>query len=1257
MRMKNIFFGLILLVVVILFSNLTTAAAPQWNATINFPLNIGNFSEDQSPIFSYNISTNVSDSDGNSLNFSFSTGDDSNPIWSSIHGSRASSFFTWIVLNQTTGLLTINGTINNHTGKYNISIDVSDGSQSAGARIFLLLGNATNDAPQFVGLENKSFNMSSLFEYIINITDEENNIPFNFNINFLNCGTAEWSYRNSTDCTLFNSSQYSTNATSGKINISFTPLRNDVGSYIINFTVTDAGDDVPKNTSKSQIVNFTVLNINLEPHFRYKCDNERNATEDSPFICQINATDIDEINNLTFSANETWFLFNSSTSSITLGVNSTTNFNASALVNFTARDAQVGNWSINISVQDTGAPKGKNSTVFYFFVANINDSVTLDDINNVTAFTSNNYTILVNATDDDLLIPDERVYNESITFFSNNTNVNVSSSEISGKNKTRGTISFNPNDLGTGNHSINISVRDVNNFSISSKTFRIEVLANSIPTWNASTQTNHSLTENVQFYLNLTQNVTDANGDLLNFTFINDTSFQSFSINLSLGTINFTPIDVDVGEHIVTINASDGKTPASIIFNFTISNINDTPSIQTPLTVVNATIDTGNSNINVSEDNYTIVTLWVHDDDVRIPSNQRSFYNESITINLTIRGPNTKLFNFTLTNDFPTNGFPQRVEFDAVFTPNKSDVGSYNITINATDLSNASSFLSFNITVQEKQHSPALTTIGAINKSIIESLYIDVNFTDSEDINETHPGANFSYRIANLTSRGNFLTINSSNGVINVTLNQTRAGVWDFNVSINDTSGNRDSQVFTLIVFDYPTIISPVPSFQFNIVENTSSVLNFSVNSTVGSILNDTLNYTLIINGVVKNSTFGYGNGTSFLWGYTPGFTEETTCLTDINITLNVSNSKLSNFTSWNVTINHTNYPLIFNSNINNINTDSPASLTLSDYFVDVDASDGCQNQTIGFIPRLVEGDALSLSVTNWTNTTTPTITFSSSSAAIANYTITGYEYNASLYANKNATSNNFSVKLTIASSSSSSSSTSSGGGGGGGSSVEKPISLNIIVPEPVSSKKKDRLIIPIGAVNDGEITLNEIIFDGVVAKNGVQRSDLIASFDKSFIDSLSPGERENITLIVDVDTSEAGLFEVTITGKVKSPVFEDFAKVFIQIEKDEAVEEKIIFTEEFIVGNPECAELKELVDEAKTLFAQGDTESTIAKLDDALAACRRAISQPFTSRIRSRVEERLFGYVSFASLAAFLLGFSYYYYKRTKLKRALRGY
>ena len=424
---------------------------------LSFIGNTLNYQASEDTVYYHNFSANITGT-GENITFSISEDVINTVKWNStiINYSQISS---WIFIsNATTGELTINATRTNQTGLFTLPVRVSwinsSESQNYGKVVqFNFNVSSVNDAPGFFSLTNQSFNILSRFNYIILGSDEESNIPYYFNITFLSCAVANWSTRG-TNCELFNSTQYSTNNTA--INISFIPLKNDVGNYTINFTINDSGTPT-KYTSV--IVNFSVLDVNTPPLFTYICDNERNTTENSNFTCYINATDYGEENNLTFSSNVSWFLNNNKST-----VNSSTGYRGYALVNFTSSDLQVGNWSINVSVRDSGNPSKINSSVIWFYVDNVNDSVRIYNSANVSVYnTSTTQTLYFNASDDDLLIPGKSVYNESLTFSSNESWVTVSTFSVTG-NRTVGRIQFDPK-RAVGVSLVNISVRDANNFS------------------------------------------------------------------------------------------------------------------------------------------------------------------------------------------------------------------------------------------------------------------------------------------------------------------------------------------------------------------------------------------------------------------------------------------------------------------------------------------------------------------------------------------------------------------------------------------------------------------------------------------------------------------------------------------------------------------------------------------------------------------------------------------------------------------------
>ena len=194
---------------VIVSGNFASAAPTFIPGTAGNSSILTQFTEDT--LFAYNLSANVSNQDNEILNFSIVS------ITSSIHGAQSNSFFSWISINSTNGNLSINSSINNHTGRYNISIQVLniDPTPSGQTGVFYFNGTALNDKPAFTNLTNQTFQALSLFTYIVLASDEESNTPFNFAVNFTSCVAPQ---RN--NCTLFNISSYNSTA----LLINFTPV-------------------------------------------------------------------------------------------------------------------------------------------------------------------------------------------------------------------------------------------------------------------------------------------------------------------------------------------------------------------------------------------------------------------------------------------------------------------------------------------------------------------------------------------------------------------------------------------------------------------------------------------------------------------------------------------------------------------------------------------------------------------------------------------------------------------------------------------------------------------------------------------------------------------------------------------------------------------------------------------------------------------------------------------------------------------------
>ncbi len=1281
------------LVLGVLFLKFVLAIAPTWTGTdVNYTL-------DEDTNYNHNLTKNISGWGGGGVTFAINT-IQTNITWTNASGTfnvSQSDISGWIsITNSTAGNLTINATFNNQTGFFTIPIEAKNTTDDAATTdIFEFMINATNDAPNFTNISSTyNLTQNQNFYRYVNASDEEVHFPLKFNITFIsNCTLASWSNRGAGNCSLFS---FST-PTNTSAFMNFTPTKNDVGTYWANITVMDAADQsscphpfcVNSTYKVNRTVAYTPLIIfNVQTSLEINttnCDN--NVFQENQLNwCIVNITTksaADTINISTYSilrnypsgqsnvANTSWFYENDSTASV----------NFSKTINVTVRPGktEIGNWTINFTVNDITENQNSTAQIYIFVNRTTNHAPDIISISNIN--TSINLQTIINFSvyDNDTLIPDKNSsfggINETITFnrtILNQSNLNqqltlsnfsitILTMPTTGTNLTTAEIRFTPNSSDVGNYTINVTVNDSTGL-IDFMNFNLTILNNNAPQWNLTNlNTTFLIYENNNTNSNLSRNATDPDGDTLTFSYINDTVFPSFSLGSSNGTINFTANDFDVGQHIVNITISDGYLTNTTSFNFTIFNINDNPVFfrmdATNTTPSGSGAVTNNSNINLTEDNYTTFNFWSEDEDLKIPSSQKSFYNESLTINVTISGPNSTLFNFIRDSSWPTANFPNRTKHDATFTPKKADVGNYNVTINITDASNLTTYINFTMIVIAINHNPVVSSLSNQSTAVNRTLTLNINATDIEDGNDSS-SSNFTFSYTNLTGldfiNNNQSRFNTTSGLLNVTFNSTQAGLYRINITVNDSSGLIDFEDFWIHIYGPATLFSPAEGVTFNLVENTTSKLNFTLNHTIGDNLtydfytdfityNGSYNYSSL---VLRNSNSSYGNGTNYSLTFTPNMSDETySQLKNLTLVAYPTTTNLENGSNVNLTVNfklnitHINSPITFTGTIGDrgpVSHDNDITINLASYFSDLDYNDFFYNQSVTFTVNSNTSSITSSVSSSWV------LTLSSSVAVTGLVNITGSD------GSTNATSDSFKV-IFVDPTGSSSTTTSSGGGS---STISVPVSLNLILPDPVSAFKKDRIVLPVTLHNDGSATLYDITLAGSIVKDSILAEDINISFSQTHFASLTANQKENLTMIVEINTDESGTYELNINATVKSPYYVDWGKMFITIKEGENVEEKIIFTEEFIVQNPECIELLELVDEAKALLSRGSEEEALKKANEALTACREAIAQAGKSKIREIVGNNLYLYLIISTIVVFIAGIVFYSYKRMVLRR-----
>lgn len=225
-----------------------------------------------------------------------------------------------------------------------------------------------------------------------------------------------------------------------------------------------------------------------------------------------------------------------------------------------------------------------------------------------------------------------------------------------------------------------------------------------------------------------------------------------------------------------------------------------------------------------------------------------------------------------------------------------------------------------------------------------------------------------------------------------------------------------------------------------------------------------------------------------------------------------------------------------------------------------------------------------------------------------------------------------------------------SGGGGGGGTGI---ISLSIDALSPIFIYETGKIEIPIIINNDGQTTFNNVILTGSVLENGVV-TDTNMEFSEDFFPYIGPMQKKEVTLTVDISIENLDK-EVIITVTSTSPKYETSEKVILNFVGEDiiAVKKMIIFLENMIVENPECFELKEMINEARELFVRGDFNQAILKANDAVEACRVLISKSEETELAERkIDKNILFYLLIGLIICIFLMIIFSLYKKFRKRK-----
>ena len=575
-----------------------------------------------------------------------------------------------------------------------------------------------------------------------------------------------------------------------------TPVNSDVGAINITLTYSDG------NAKVSDTFTLTVTNTNDAPTVAATIADQTTA-EDAAFSFTIPSDTFADVD-----TNDTSLTITAT--GLPTGLTLT-----DGVISGTPTNAVVGDHTVTITATDSS-----NATVtdeMVITVTNTNDAPTVanaQDNQTATEDTSFSYTIPTNTFAD---------------VDTNDTSLTITATGLpNGLTLTDGVISGTPTNAAVGDTTVSITATDSTGASVTDQIVISVTNVNDAPTV-ANAQDNQTTAEDSAFSYTIPTNTfadVDTNDTSLTIT----ATGLPTGLTLTDGVISGTPTNAVVGDHTVTITATDSSN-ATVTDEMVISvtNVNDAPTVVTAQTAQQTS-----ENVAFS---YTVPTGTFADVDA----------DSSLTYSATLASG---------------DALPTWLTFNAgtaTFsgTPASSDVAVLSITVTANDgVATVSDTLALTVTenaiptVANAQDNLTATEDSTFSYTVPANTFADA------DANDT----NLTITAADLPDGLTFTT-----GVISGT--PTNAAVGDTTVSIiaTDTAGASITDQIVISVAntnDAPTVANEL--VDQTTISGRESIYTIATNSFADVDASDTLTYSVTLEGgasvpswLVINSTTG----------------------------------------------------------------------------------------------------------------------------------------------------------------------------------------------------------------------------------------------------------------------------------------------------------------------------------------------------------------------------------------------------------------
>ncbi len=582
-------------------------------------------------------------------------------------------------------------------------VDDNDPLYAKSASLTVTFNITPVNDPPVLSIPTQTTNVTAVFNQTFAASDQEADYPLAVSVT------------NATDAAIRNDITATVEMNSTLRIVYFTsPVQyTDVGNRTVVLNLTDS-------RNASSLITFTldILSVNRPPYFTSITPSSFNSSQNRTYvlsqgqniIINLSANDpdtSDRSETITFSDNSSNFTTNTS---VSLATNTT---DAQGFIDFTATNADVGNHSVLITINDTRAT---NTTTLNFTILNVNDPPLIHDQSynasntgyNLTTAAGINVTPLiaylnapfhyqVNVSDDDLYLRPPWGC-EMLNWTTNTSTFNITSGATCGD--AGGLVSFTPTGL-PRNETVNITVTDAGGLS-DSRIITVEIRDNAPPTLQPLPAWNTSEGILWTYNLSLYANDTDPGDYVADYAVqVIGANLSGFSVDSTSGVISFLPDQSQIGNYAANVTVTDthGAT-ASQPLNIAINNTPDPP--------VWDAYDFGGQTIVATHEFY--FQLIAKDKDLLIPGG-----GENLTFS-------SNLSWVSITYQQTVN---DTVYALLSFTPNSSQVGTQTVQLNVTDATGLVNTTDVTFTVLAKTNPPDILFIrpygnASANRSIVQ---------------------------------------------------------------------------------------------------------------------------------------------------------------------------------------------------------------------------------------------------------------------------------------------------------------------------------------------------------------------------------------------------------------------------------------------------------------------------------------------------------------------------------------------------------